>query len=66
MIAYHLSGQGELPLRDGAVLADILRMPADEIDLRRIRLAVLLTLPLTAGLLMAMAMAIGTAKERGR
>jgi hypothetical protein len=47
-----------------AVLADILRMPADEIDLRRIRIAVLLTLPLTAGLLVAMAMAIGTAKER--
>jgi hypothetical protein len=47
-----------------AVLADILRLPADEIDLRRIRLAVLLILPLTSGLLVAMAMAIGTAKER--
>jgi hypothetical protein len=47
-----------------AVLADILRMPADEIDLRRIRLAVLLVLPLTSGLLVAMAMAIGSAKER--
>ena len=49
-----------------AVLADILRMPADEIDLRRIRLAILLALPLTSGLLVAMAMAIGTAKERTR
>jgi hypothetical protein len=47
-----------------AVLADILRMPADETDLRRIRLAVLLILPLTSGLLVAMAMAIGSGKER--
>jgi hypothetical protein len=49
-----------------ALLADILRIPADEIDLRRIRLAVLLALPLTAGLLIAMAMAIGTRRSDER
>jgi hypothetical protein len=46
------------------VLADILRIPADEIDLRRIRLAILLILPLTSGLLVAMALAIASAKEQ--
>jgi hypothetical protein len=63
----HLDGQLELQyggqaFPSAAVLADILRMPADEIDLRRIRLAVLLVLPLTSGLLVAMATAL-TAKE---
>jgi hypothetical protein len=41
------------------VLAEILRLPS-EFDLRRIRLAILLVLPLTSGLLIAMALAIGT------
>jgi hypothetical protein len=47
---------------DGAGIQ--LTLPSEEIDLRRIRLTVLLILPLTSGLLMAMGMAMGTAKER--
>jgi hypothetical protein len=46
---------------DGAGIQ--LTLPSEEIDLRRIRLTVLLILPLTSGLLMAMGMAMGTAKE---
>jgi hypothetical protein len=45
-----------------SVLAEILRLPS-EIDLRRIRLAILLLLPLTSGLLIAMALAIGARTE---
>jgi len=48
-----------------SVLAEILRLPS-EIDLRRIRLAILLVLPLTSGLLVAMALAIGMRSERSR
>jgi hypothetical protein len=47
------------------VLAEILRLPS-EFDLRRIRLAILLVLPLTSGLLIAMALAIGARPERSR
>jgi hypothetical protein len=65
-VAPRLAGLPAVTMTDpsAAVLADILRLPAGEIDLRRIRLAVLLTLPLTAGLLMAMALAIGMRSER--
>jgi hypothetical protein len=45
-----------------SVLAEILRLPS-EVDLRRIRLAILLLLPLTSGLLIAMALAIGARTE---
>jgi hypothetical protein len=44
------------------VLAEILRLPAD-IDLRRIRLALFLGLPLCAGLLLALALAVGTSER---
>ena len=43
-----------------SVLADILRLPS-EIDLRRIRLALCLVLPLTGGLVLALALAVGAA-----
>jgi hypothetical protein len=45
-----------------SVLSDALHVPA--VDLRRIRLCLLLGLPLCGGLLIAMAAALGSAKER--
>jgi hypothetical protein len=44
------------------VLAEILRLPAD-IDLRRIRLALFLVLPLCSGLMLALALAVGTSER---
>jgi hypothetical protein len=44
------------------VLGEILRLPAD-IDLRRIRLALFLVLPLCSGLMLALALAVGTSER---
>jgi hypothetical protein len=44
------------------VLAEILRLPAD-VDLRRIRLALFLVLPLCSGLMLALALAVGTSER---